>query len=89
MAKEQTPASAAMRSAIRQGPAPGSRWQHYRGGKYVVVGMVLRESDLSPVVVYRPDGPEDDVIWTRPLCEWQQRVCENGKGVDRFTQVET
>lgn len=68
-----SPAAAAMRSAIRQGPAPGSRWQHRAGGLYVVVGMALRESDLSPVVIYQPDSPADAVIWSRPLCEWEQR----------------
>lgn len=80
--------SAAMRQAIRRGPAPGSRWRHHRGGCYVVVGMAVREADLSPLVVYRPEGADDDVIWVRPLCEWGQKVTgDDGRPVTRFSSV--
>ena len=80
--------SAAMRCAIKAGPAPGSRWRHYKGPTYVVVGVVLREGDLAPLVVYRPEAKPDDVLWCRPLCEWGQVVkVEYGRPVRRYQEV--
>lgn len=55
---------------VRQGPLPASIWRHAKGGLYTVVATALRESDLTPCVVYR-NG--DGVHWVRPLSEWVER----------------
>lgn len=46
------------------------RFRHAATGKrYVVVGVALREDDLTPMVVYRPVANEN-LRWTRPLSEF-------------------
>lgn len=84
-------ALSAMERAVRCCPAFGTRWRHFRGTHHLVVGPSLRESDLEPMVLYRPaDATVDHVLFTRPLCEWGQVVArEGGKVIRRFTQVVT
>jgi len=80
-------AGAAMREATRSGPAPGTRWRHYKGSTYTVTAVVIRESDLSPLVVYGSDNSE--VRWARPMCEWGQLVMgKDGRPVPRYRSLE-
>lgn len=46
----------------------GSRWRHYKGTLYVVVGHARREEDGSPVVLYRAVG--DLNKWVRSVESW-------------------
>jgi hypothetical protein len=63
--------------------APGSRWQHYKGGTYVVIDLVIIELTGAVGVVYRSmDHPL--VTWLGPLVEWQDMMDYEGKQVFRF-----
>lgn len=63
--------------------APGSRWQHYKGGRYVVVDVVIIERTDEVGIMYRSlDHPT--VIFMRPLVEWQDVVEHEGEKVFRF-----
>lgn len=47
----------------------GQEWEHIRtGGVYRLLATGLRESDLSPAVVYQ--AKSDGVIWVRPTREF-------------------
>ncbi len=69
-------------------PDLGTKWQHYRGGYYILISGSIDESTGEPRVLYQPAAP----IWTsvkfdRPLREWQELVEYEGRKVPRFTRV--
>lgn len=51
---------------LRDGPVPGSMWTHRKGGVYHIITTAIRESDLTPVVVYEGNG----LRWVRPVAEF-------------------
>jgi len=64
------------------GPAPGSKFRHYKGGEYEVLANALEEATLSHLVVYRsPKG----TVWTRPIDDWNAMVEVDSKTMRRFT----
>ena len=56
----------------RSGPPSGSRWQHYKGDFYTVLACGVKESTLTPEVIYRSEAL--GFVWTRSLDEWRERV---------------
>ncbi|MDD2811151.1 DUF1653 domain-containing protein [Rhodoferax sp.] len=65
---------------------PGVKLRHYKGGLYTVVGSCLIESTLKPGVLYQPlQGDKQDIIWMRPLAEFQDKVPTANGDVARFT----
>ena len=69
-------------------PPAGSRWVHYKGGHYQVVGSAICERTLEPQVVYY--SLKDHVTFCRGLRDWQSHVLAPG-GVGllpRFRPVE-
>lgn len=60
-------------------PKPGEVWEHYKGGRYIIVGVgYLTEVEASPKrsrggpqVVYRDTG---DKLWIRPYSMWHDIV---------------
>ncbi len=64
----------------------GSKWQHYKGGKYAVVEIAMIELTSALAVVYvsleRPT-----VRFIRPLVEWQDVVEHEGAQVYRFRRI--
>lgn len=61
-------------------PEMGSRWRHYKGGIYIIVGAAKREEDAATLIEY---VKEDDLLaflasdalpWSRPLHEWHGPV---------------
>ena len=70
---------------LKDCPAPGTRWRHYRGGLYVVTGSAVDEGTLEPLVLYRPHGGVP--TWARPLRSWNGGVgTTEGGTVRRFTR---
>ncbi len=73
---------------------PGSKWQHYKGGFYKLLGCCRLEATLVPHVVYKrwEDGSDLGEWWCRPLTEWSEKVhvltaTDEEKPVQRFTEV--
>ncbi|OAI49377.1 hypothetical protein AYO44_06455 [Planctomycetaceae bacterium SCGC AG-212-F19] len=66
-------------------PPTGSRFRHYKGAVYEVVGCCLLEATRAPCVLYRPAG--SDLTWCRPLADWQQEVEVGGDRVPRFQRI--
>lgn len=67
-----------------------SRWRHYKGSIYVVVGYSRDESDLSLLVLYLPpDAPADAIPWSRPAWRWMEPIGYNREGkVLRYERME-
>ncbi len=68
------------------GPKLGTVWQHYKGGRYLVVAQAVIEANLTPAVVYK--DMHAGSCWVRPLAEWDETVTHNGKRVPRFRPEE-
>jgi hypothetical protein len=75
--------------ALRQCPRVGTYWTHCKGGKYIVTGAAIRESDCAPLVLYaalpKRGSDEFGCVFARPLSEWHGEVVIEGKLVPRFT----
>lgn len=71
--------------------APGSKWRHYKGGMYKLLGCCRLEKQGEvgePHCVYvkwNEDGGDYGEWWCRPLSQWHEEVAP---GVRRFTQCE-
>lgn len=63
-------------------PSLGTRWQHYKGGQYLVIGMCRREHDGVPCVIYC--SPADVQVHCRPVVEWFEQV----EGQPRYAQCD-
>ena len=67
---------------------PGTQLRHYKGGLYNVVGTCLIEATLKPGVLYKPQqGDKQDVIWMRPISEFQDMVATPDGSVPRFVLI--
>jgi hypothetical protein len=73
------------RELFAAGPAAGSRWRHYRGGRYEVESLSLNEFDFEPLVTYR--GLDTGLTWTRTLKDWSATVRYGGQDVPRFSPL--
>ncbi len=73
----------AQAEARRVGPPPGSRWRHFKGGTYEVVGTVVHETTLELMVHYRSEANGNH--WVRPLSDFLG--VHPGHGVRRFEQI--
>ena len=66
--------AAIMEDALKRVPI-GSRWQHVVSGKYIVLGIEVREEDLSPSVSYRRASyrVSPPTVWNRKLDVFLER----------------
>jgi hypothetical protein len=69
--------------------APGTQLQHYKGGRYTVVGACLIEASLQPGVLYQPlQGDQQHLVWMRPLAEFSDQITTATGQVPRFVVIE-
>lgn len=54
-------------------PKANQLWRHYKGGTYLVLEVVLRESDRAPMVVYKSTSEDQRHGWVRPLGEFMDK----------------
>lgn len=66
-------------------PELGSRWRHYRGGHYIVLGFTRDEAREGALrIVYISDREfiaytaGDAIPWDRPLDEWNGTTLPEG-----------
>jgi hypothetical protein len=70
-------------------PPAGSRYRHYKGGEYVVVGAAILEATREAAVLYRPTaGDGSSFVWVRSLAEWNSRVILGNVSLPRFQRLE-
>jgi hypothetical protein len=70
-------------------PPRGTRFQHYKGGLYQVVGAAILEAQLEPAVIYRPlEGAGSAFDWIRLLSDWNELVQRDGGMVPRFQRID-
>lgn len=59
------------------------RYQHYKGGKYEVIGIAKHSETNEDLVIYRALYG-DKQIWARPLPVFLEEVEVEGKKIPRF-----
>ena len=67
----------------------GGIYKHYKGNKYLVLGLGRHSETLEWMVVYvtlyeNEEGP----LWCRPANMWNEEVEYKGKKMKRFTLCE-
>jgi hypothetical protein len=78
-----------LRELIEQCPPAGSRFRHYKGGEYVVVGAAILEATLEPVVLYSPvEGDGSGICWVRLLSVWGSWVQVGEEQIRRFQRID-
>lgn len=64
----------------------GSKYEHYKGNKYVVLDIAKHSETLEELVIYR-DLSDESKVWARPkgmFCDYIER---DGKRIKRFTRL--
>ena len=59
------------------------QYQHYKGGKYEVIGIAKYSETNEELVIYC-DIKDDQKIWARPLAMFLEEVEIEGKKMPRF-----
>lgn len=67
-------------------PKFNSIWQHYKGGRYVVVGLSISEKNEEHNVLYFPIPMVLGMLypWSKPLSKWHKEKEWEGQKVKRF-----
>ncbi len=67
---------------------PGT-YQHYKGGKYLVLGTAKHSETLEDLVVYVALYENElGNLWVRPLKMFLERVKIDGEIVPRFRKID-
>lgn len=67
--------------------AVGSKWQHYKGGQYIVTGLAESTEDGALLVIYQRLGDSEGKAWARPAHEWFSLVRNEDEFEERFTEL--
>ncbi|MFH1193837.1 MAG: DUF1653 domain-containing protein [bacterium] len=57
-------------------------YEHFKGGRYEVIGVARHSETLEEVVLYK--HLDDGELWVRPVVMFLEEVERNGKKVPRF-----
>lgn len=64
-------------------------YQHYKGGKYLVLGVAKHSETKEDLVVYITLYENDMAsMWVRPLAMFTEKVMVDGKSVPRFRKID-
>jgi len=68
-------------------PLVGTKWRHYKGGEYEVIGWAKHTEDAGILVLYQAVGAPQSTIWARPEPMWDEiiRYDDNSVVLHRFT----
>ncbi len=63
-------------------------YQHYKGGKYLVLGVAKHSETKEDLVVYVTLYENDMAsMWVRPLDMFAENVTVDGKNMPRFKKI--
>lgn len=67
-------------------PEEGLVWEHFKGRRYIILGLAWDVDTKEPHVVYQGLYGDSDV-WVRPLTEWSDTICRGLFKGPRFKKV--
>ena len=62
-------------------------YQHFKGGKYEVIGTAKHSETLEDMVIYK-HLPNNGELWVRPAAMFNEEVKLDGKKIKRFILLE-
>lgn len=62
-------------------------YEHFKGGRYEVVGFAKHSETLEKMVLYKHEGGEE--LWVRPLGMFLETVTRDGITQPRFKYLGT
>ena len=71
---------------MKEEELPMGVYEHYKGGKYEVIGVARHSETMEQLVVYKHLDDEGG-LWVRPLAMFAELVEKDGKKVPRFRSV--
>jgi hypothetical protein len=64
----------------------GKRYQHFKGGKYIVIAVATHSETGESLVIYASiESP--DKIWARPLSLWYEPIRTKAGKKPRFVEL--
>lgn len=67
-------------------------YEHYKGGRYKVIGIAKHTETLEEMVIYHKDGKDGQdrgMWWVRPLAMFLEKEVEvNENKIPRFRHIE-
>ena len=64
---------------------PFGTYQHYKGGKYNVIGIAKHSESLEDLVIYEAlYDNKVSKLWARPLAMFNDKIVIKGKQIERF-----
>jgi hypothetical protein len=66
-------------------PKDGQVFEHYKGGRYVIVGTGFLEDTEAPCVIYK--SLEKNIIWVRTAKNFLEEIEYNGEMIPRFRPI--
>lgn len=70
----------------------GTKYKHYKGHEYEVVGIARDSETLEEMVIYKAlyksEEFGDNILWVRPKEIFLENVTIDGQEVERFQKVE-
>lgn len=68
------------------------KYKHYKGNEYEIIAFALDSDTLEELVVYRGFYNSEEFgknpIWVRPKKEFFGKINFDGKGIDRFREID-
>lgn len=66
-----------------------SKWKHYKGEEYIVVGFVTAVPTTELLVCHINTNQEKALLfpWVAPISEWERKLIYNGEEVKVFTPI--
>ena len=61
-------------------------YEHFKGGRYEVIGLAKHSETMEDMVVYRHTGKEE--MWVRPAKMFKEVVERDGKKTPRFKYID-
>ena len=74
-------------SGMRNEELPLGVYEHFKGGRYEVIGVASHSETLEKMVVYKHLDGDKVGLWVRPLAMFTELVEKNGKKVPRFRYI--
>lgn len=67
----------------------GRQYSHFKNPEhtYTVLNIVILEATEEPLVIYKPDYEDTELVFARAIGKWREQVEKDGNTMQRFTLI--